>query len=155
MLWMERPTPEGVNEINEWETDGVMNLEIDLLEGGVRGSRSTGEPVDEGINEEETHRLKGGGHFLSLTGADAVDEARRHDHLEGLGSSAEEHQQSSDDGHTVVEQKAAFPEGEQQQLGWRLRVSARPPPSPTSQTWWRAETPPVIPAVPRCRRWTR
>lgn len=48
---------------------------------------------------------------LSLTRADAVDEARRHDHLEGLGASAEEHQHSSAEGHTVVEQEASFPGG--------------------------------------------
>lgn len=45
-----------------------------------------------------------------LTCAEAVDEPRRHDHLEGLGGSAEEHQHRSSDGHTVVQQEASFPE---------------------------------------------
>lgn len=76
--------------------------------------------------------------MLRLTCADAVDKAPHHDHLEGPGAPAEQHEHGSGDGHAVVQQKTAFPGGPEE-LEHRHRKAAgqslAPLPSPTSRIW--------------------
>lgn len=46
-----------------------------------------------------------------FTCVDAVQEASHHDHLEGSGSAAEDHQHGARNGHQIVQQEAPFPAG--------------------------------------------
>lgn len=46
-----------------------------------------------------------------FTCVDAVQEASHHDHLEGRGSAAEDHQHGARHGHQIVQQEAPFPAG--------------------------------------------
>lgn len=46
-----------------------------------------------------------------FTCVDAVQETSHHDHLEGHGSAAEDHQHGACHGHQIVQQEAAFPAG--------------------------------------------
>lgn len=52
-----------------------------------------------------------------FTCIDAVQEASRHDHLEGRGSAAENHQYGARHGHQIVQEEAPFPAGRGEEWG--------------------------------------
>lgn len=53
-----------------------------------------------------------------FTCIDAVQEASHHDHLEGCGSAAEDHQHGARHGHQIVQQEAPFPAGRGEECVW-------------------------------------